>query len=125
MKNMTPETRRFFEVINRIIELRKASTIDEIIKTAKLPNSTISEIKRGKSNPSVRTMQKLVIAYQINLNYIVLGQGTIFANEKTDQPEQKQLAQVSDQAKDREVELLKQIIKTQQDLIDSLKKQIK
>jgi len=118
---MTPETKRFIEVINRIIELKKAKNVNEIVKIAKLPNSTISEIKRGSAEPSMKVIQKLVISFGVNINYIALGNGPIFINQTGNahapQPEKKD--------ESREIELLKRLVETQQDLIDSLKKQVK
>ena len=57
---------------------------EELAKELKVTKQAISNIENSKSAPSIGLLSKLLIDYDININYILSGMGDIFVTkEKT------------------------------------------
>ena len=70
----------------RIKNIRKLlnKSQEELAKELNVTKQAISNIENSKSSPSIGLLSKLLIDYDINLNYIISGMGDIFiSKEKT------------------------------------------
>lgn len=71
---------------NRIKNVRKIlkKSQEDLAHELNLTKQAISNIETSKSSPSMALLSKLLLDYDVNLNYIVCGIGDIFiTNEKT------------------------------------------
>lgn len=70
----------------RIKNIRKLlnKSQEQLAAELNLTKQAISNIETSKSLPSMALMSKLLVDYDVNLNYVVSGMGDIFlTNEKT------------------------------------------
>lgn len=70
----------------RIKNIRKLlnKSQEQLATELNLTKQAISNIETSKSLPSMALLSKLLLDYDVNLNYIVSGMGDIFlSNEKT------------------------------------------
>lgn len=73
------------EIGNRIKEIRNALKLKQKEFADKLDVSppSLSEIETGKYNPSIDALIKLVKEYNVNLYYLLLGEGEMFVEADT------------------------------------------
>jgi transcriptional regulator with XRE-family HTH domain len=65
---------------SRIKEIRKSLNLKQVefSKELNISNSTLSEIERGNINPSIDFVIRLSIKFNVNLYYVLLGDGDMF-----------------------------------------------
>ena len=57
---------------------------EELAKELNITKQAISNIENSKSSPGINLLSKLLVDYDININYIIAGLGDIFVTkEKT------------------------------------------
>ena len=68
---------------NRLIALRKAKKISqtELANLLKCKQPTIHDYEKDKISPSVPTIQNIATAYDVNLNWLLTGNGAMFLSD--------------------------------------------
>ena len=52
---------------------------DELAKSLGVTKQAISNIENSKSAPSVNVLSKLALDYNVNLNYLIIGKGSVYS----------------------------------------------
>ncbi|MBQ2984036.1 MAG: helix-turn-helix transcriptional regulator [Candidatus Gastranaerophilales bacterium] len=65
----------------RLKKIRKqvGCSQDEFAQKLGITKQAISNIENSKSAPSVNVLSKLALDYNVNLNYLIIGKGSIYS----------------------------------------------
>ena len=76
MKNSTEESKKEFQIFDRIkrIRLLKGMSLREISQKAGLSENYLSQVENGKANPSIGTIKKITDALALPLIALLIGE---------------------------------------------------
>lgn len=65
----------------RLKKIRKqvGCSQDEFAQKLGITKQAISNIENSKSTPSVNVLSKLALDYNVNLNYLIIGKGSVYS----------------------------------------------
>ncbi len=75
---MNDITNRFINVYNLLLDTKKVNSASAFAKKIGVSSSLMTEILKGRSNVGLSLIQNTVLEYGVNLNYIILGIGSLF-----------------------------------------------
>jgi hypothetical protein len=76
-------TQRFIECLQALVGEKAVASARQLALSLDYKPQGLSEILNGKRNAPVELIQRAAVLYQINLNYLFLGTGQMFADAET------------------------------------------
>lgn len=102
-------------MFDRFIEIRKYffQNQSEMAAAFNISKQTISDYERGRTFPKTDILEKLATEYNINLNWLIAGQGNMLLSDNDKISSNELIQQLQDRVKELEIEnkVLKELVK--------------
>lgn len=102
-------------MFDRFIEIRKHffQNQSEMATAFNISKQTISDYERGRTFPKTDILEKLATEYNVNLNWLIAGQGNMLLSDNDNINDNEIIQQLQDRIKELEIEnkVLKELIK--------------
>lgn len=102
-------------MFDRFIEIRKHffQNQSEMATAFNISKQTISDYERGRTFPKTDILEKLATEYNVNLNWLIAGQGNMLLSDDDKINSNELIQQLQGRIKELEIEnkVLKELIK--------------
>lgn len=102
-------------MFDRFIEIRKHffQNQSEMAAAFNISKQTISDYERGRTFPKTDILEKLATEYNVNLNWLIAGQGNILLTDDDKVNNNELIQQLQGRLKELEIEnkVLKELVK--------------
>lgn len=107
---MSPITKRFIQVIDYLILIRKVKSSRDFAIEIGTAAPTITEIRKGRTNIGYQYLSAMAIKFNINGHWLLTGEGPMLNNNHQDNDKARSLIEKI-KFLERENDLLRQISK--------------
>lgn len=102
-------------MFDRFIEIRKHffQNQSEMATAFNISKQTISDYERGRTFPKTDILEKLATEYNVNLNWLIAGQGNMLLSDNDSINNDELIKQLQEKINQLEIEnnLLKELVK--------------